>query len=210
MFLDITIGVIILYTMVQGYRHGFVHTFFQVAGWIVSIVLGFALYPKITEFLKDKTNFYDFVQGSIAGKILGEASAPTGKLIENLPSMLKEAVNSATNTLAISVSDGLSNIIFNIIGFLAILIIIRFAFFLLTTLFSKKSNDGIIGGIDGLLGLLVGGIKGMVVVFILLALLVPITSLWGNPFLLDSLGGSYIAKDLYDNNLIFLIATDFL
>ncbi|WP_027400314.1 CvpA family protein [Anaerovorax odorimutans] len=217
MYLDIIICVIIIFTMVQGYRHGFVYTFLRMAGWLISVILGFICYPKVTEFLKTKTKLYSVVHEKISDNFLENTSsaAPDSSStaihnLEDLPSAIHNIVNSITNSITSSISDGLATIIFNILCFIIIVIVIKAILFFITSLFSKKSNDGIMGGIDGILGLVMGGIKGLIIVFVFLALLVPITSLWGNTVLLDSLDTSIIADQLYDNNLIFVIMKDFL
>jgi uncharacterized membrane protein required for colicin V production len=99
-------------------------------------------------------------------------------------------------------SDSLTNLIFNIIGFLAVALAIKLFLMLLTMLFSKEKNSGFIGGMDGFFGLLAGALKGIILVYILLALMVPITSLSGSSFLISQLDGSVLGSYLYDNNLI--------
>ena len=210
MYIDAIVAIIILFTMVQGYRKGFVFTLLHMVSWIFAVVLGFVFYPKIVNFINDKTSLHNTIHTSISNKLMDDASSATSQVVNGLPSIMQNAMNSATNSVAVSISDGISNIILNIIGFMIIIVIIKLISLTISTLFSKKSNQGIIGGLDGLLGLLAGGIKGVVIVFIFLALLVPITSLWGNTILLDSLNDSYIARDLYDNNLIFVVLNDFL
>ncbi|MDD2216047.1 MAG: CvpA family protein, partial [Eubacteriales bacterium] len=99
---------------------------------------------------------------------------------------------------------------FQIISFLAVVIGIRLLFILLSSLFGKKRNKGITGFVDGFFGLIVGMLKGAILVFLLLALLVPVIGLSGGDFLADSLRDSSIASTLYDNNLILLIIKDLL
>jgi hypothetical protein len=76
---------------------------------------------------------------------------------------------------------------------------------LFSSLFSKKHNDGIIGFLDGSFGLIAGAIKGLLLIFILLALLVPVISLSSGNGLASALEASRIAGTLYDNNYLLLI-----
>lgn len=206
MWVDVIIAVILVYTIIQGFRHGFVHTFIHTIGWLLAVVLGFVWYPYVIDFLKDKTDFYDSVHAKIAERFSENAGSATNSLLESLPRIIRElfteAFENATNAMASSFADSLSIIIFNIIGFLVVVIGIKLILLFFTSLFSKKSNDGFVGGLDGLLGLVAGGVKGLVIVYILLALMVPITSLSGSTMIIEELEGSVIGSYLYDNNLI--------
>ena len=209
MVVDSFILIILVFTIIQGYRTGFVFTFIHTVGWILAIIMGFVWYPHVINFLKDKTDYYDFVNKTIADKASESADAQTSVFIEGLPDVLKDltakAMSTATDAIANSVAINLSNLIFNIIGFLIVAICIKLILLFVTSLFSKKSNDGFIGGIDGFFGLIAGALKGAIIVFIILAVLVPVTALSGGGIILESIEGSVVGSYLYDNNLIFLI-----
>lgn len=214
MWVDGIIAIIVIFAMVQGYRHGFVQTFLHTVGWILAVVLGFVWYPNVIDFLKNKTDFYDAIHGRIAERISEGTGNTADTAMSGIPevirSLLDKAVDSATSAIANSMSDSLTNLIFNLIGFLAVALIIKLILLSLTFLFSKDKNKGIIGGIDGFLGLFAGVVRGAILVYILLALMVPITSLTGSHFLMDHLDGSVLGSYLYDNNLILQVVKGFL
>ncbi len=214
MWIDGIIVIILVFTVIQGFRHGFVHTFIHTIGWILAVVMGFVWYPHVIKFLKEKTDYYDSVHAKIADKFAENAGSATDSAMTGIPEVIRglldKAVDSATNAAALSFADSLSNLIFNIIGFLIVAMVIKLALFLLTLLFSKKKNEGIMGGIDGILGLLAGALKGAILVYVLMALLVPITSLSSGTFLMDQLDGSVLGSYLYDNNLILSVVKGFL
>lgn len=214
MWVDGIIVIIVIFAVVQGFRHGFVHTFIHTVGWILAVVLGFVWYPHVIKFLKEKTDFYDSVHGKIEDRIAENAGNTTDAAMTGIPEVIRDlldkAIDSATNAIVTSMSENLSNLIFNIIGFLVVAIAIKLALMLLTMMFSKQKNSGIIGGVDGIFGLLAGGLKGIILVYILLAFMVPITSLSGSAFLMDQLDGSVLGSYLYDNNLILKMVKGFL
>ncbi len=124
--------------------------------------------------------------------------------------LLDRAIDSATSAIALSMSDSLTNLIFNIIGFLVVAIAIKLILMTITILFSKEKNGGFIGGADGFFGLFAGALKGIILIYILLALMVPVTSLSGSSFLIGQLDGSVLGSYLYDNNLILGMVKGFL
>ncbi len=209
MWVDGAIAIILIVTVVQGYRRGFVYTFIHTVGWLLSVVLGFVWYPHVIKFLKEETGFYEPVHQKIAARIAENTGSAANSAMTDIPEVIRDlldhAIGTATNAFAQSMSISLSGLIFNIIGFLLIAIVIKLFLLILTLLFSKQRNGGIIGGIDGLTGVFAGALKGLIIVYILLALMVPITSLSGSSFLIGELDGSVMGSYLYDNNLILMV-----
>ena len=214
MWVDGIIAVIIIVSLILGYRNGFAYTFVRTVGWILAVVLGFVWYPHVIQFLKEKTGFYDSVHAAIANRIAENINSTADTALTGIPDVISDlfskAINAAADALSVSMADNFSNIIFNIIGFLVVAIAIKLVLMFITRIFSKKSNDGIIGGIDGFFGILAGAARGIIIVYLLLALLVPVTSLTGSPVLSDAVGSSVIGDYLYNNNLIFSAVKDFL
>ena len=208
MWVDGIIVIVLIFTAVQGYRHGFVRTFLHTVGWILAVVLGFVWYPHVMGFLKEKTRFYTAVHSKIAERIAENASTATDSAMTGIPEVIRglldKAVNSATSAIATSISDTLTGLLFNIIGFLAVALLIKLVLLIFTSLFSKEKNGGLIGGIDGLFGLFAGALKGIIIVYILLALMVPVANLSGSSFLMDQINASALGIYLYDNNLILM------
>ncbi|MEA4986847.1 MAG: CvpA family protein [Anaerovorax sp.] len=209
MWMDIAIGVIILISFILGYVRGFMNTFLHTAGWILSLVLSFVWYPKVSAFLKEKTGFYDMMHARLTERVAAEGSDTTSQILNGIPEVLKEAVTAATNALAESLANGLADVLFSIISFLIVAIGIKLIFLFLTSLFSKRSNDGLTGFFDGVFGAAFGGLKGFVLVLILLALLIPIMNLTSSDFLQNTLNESRFAKVLYDSNPLFLMLNRF-
>jgi uncharacterized membrane protein required for colicin V production len=214
MWVDGIIVIMLIFAVVQGYRRGFLYTFIHTVGWIIAVVLGFVWYPHVIEFLKEKTGFYDSIHGKIAERIAENAGNTTDAAMTGIPEVIRDlvekAINSATDAIANTMSDSLTNLVFNILGFLVVAIVIKLILMSLTFLFSKEKNDGFIGGIDGFFGIFAGALKGIILVYILLALMVPITSLSGSSFLIAQLDGSVLGSYLYDNNLILKMVKGFL
>lgn len=214
MWFDVAIVALLIFTIVEGFRRGFVHTFIHTAGWILAVVLGFVWYPHALDYLKNQTGIYNSINGKITARITEDAGSASNAALSNIPEVirgiLEKAIDSATDAIALTLSDSLSRLVFNILAFLLVVLAIKLILLFITTLLSKKKNSGILGGIDGFLGILSGALKGIVLVYILLALIVPVTSLWGNTILIDELNKSTIGLYLYDNNLILWAVRDFL
>ena len=66
-----------------------------------------------------------------------------------------------------------------------------------------RNSKNLLGTVDSSVGLLFGSIKGAIIIFLLLALMFPLTSLFAPQYihtLNEQLNNSYIAGYLYDSN----------
>lgn len=205
MWMDIVIAIIFVFSTAIGYRTGFVRSFFHAAGWLLSIVLAFVWFPQIELFLREKTDYYESIHKTILDKLTASSAETTDPITEGLPTVLQNVIESAEDAMTSALADGFAGFLFNVISFLLVVLAVRLVFLLLASLLGKKHQDGVIGFVDGVLGLASGALKGILLIFFLLALLVPVITLSGGDFLTESLTASKIAGPLYDNNLILLI-----
>ncbi|MDD3350277.1 MAG: CvpA family protein [Eubacteriales bacterium] len=210
MWLDIAVVVIFLLSTAQGLRKGFVQTFIHAIGWLLALVISYASYPFAASFLKDKTGLYDFLHLSILSRLSDGGSAESDSIINGLPLLLKSPIVAIQDSITATLATGLTDFLFNLMSFLLVALIVRAILLLLSSLLSKKRHGGVTGFVDGLFGLLAGAAKGILLNFVLLALLVPIISFSSGDAIMTALENSMIAKTLYDNNLLFLIIHDFL
>ena len=211
MILDIIVAVIVIGAMAIGFRNGFVHTFFHMAGWALAFVAAFFCVPGITVFLTENTGVYASMRESLLEQL--SDAAMSRHLVNALPDLLRGAAQAAIEQAAEIAATLLADMLIAIVSFLLAVVVIKLTLWIVARALSKKRVKGTRGFFDGLLGLVLGFVKGMLLVFVLLAVMVPIAGLIDSAytdFLLDSLRASYFAGTLYDNNLIVLIVRDFL
>ncbi|MBN7774130.1 CvpA family protein [Clostridium aminobutyricum] len=212
MVLDIIVAVIMLTTMVQGYRRGFLQTFLPTVGWFVGLAAAFFCAPKLKSLMVENTTLYQSVHNAVLEKVSSTLSPQ--EMQGTLPTIIQDFVSKLTETLSGSIAAGVSDFLFTILSFLLLAIGIKWIIFIIFSLPSKrKGGKGLPGLFNGLMGLLFGLVKGLLIVFIFLALVLPVASL-AEPkymsFLLNNLDQSKVAIELYNNNLILLIIRDFM
>lgn len=202
MWMDIAIATIILLSAFFGFRSGFVKTFLHTIGWILSIVLGFIWYPQLNSFLMEHTNYYDSMRESVSIKLSDAATGAVSESFTGIPDILQRAFAAATQTLSDSLADSITNLFFGIISLVLVVALIKLVFWILIQLFSKTKNEGFTGFVDGLLGTGFGALKGLLLVMILMALLVPISNFADTTFFTQSIADSTAGSVLYNNNPI--------
>lgn len=202
MILDIALGVIIVIVAAAGLRSGFVYTFLHTAGWLISLLCGFLLSGRVKAFLVSRESFYSSISENISRRI-GESLPANSIQGDGIPRILNQLLNELSDNLSVSLTDALMSVI----AFALVVLAVKFIFYILTMLFSKK-GFGPLGFLDGILGLVFGLLKGFIIVYFLLAVMFPLVSLAGPDFsfsLLTTLDSSVIAKDLYHNNPLLLL-----
>lgn len=212
MILDIAIIIVLAAAMVQGFRNGFIYTFLNMTGWLLSLVLGFVWSPHVRNFLIEKTDYYESIQQNLSTKF-SSAMNTTDLFVEGFPKLLQKAVDKMAGAAANSFADVMTDFVFTILSFLAVVLLIKLILWIFIGIFSKKHSGGLTAFLDGTAGLCAGLVKGLLLVFVLLALMVPFMTL-SSPHTAETIQGwlasSRFACDLYDNNLIILIIRDFI
>jgi hypothetical protein len=200
--------------MAHGYRKGFVGAVLRAFGWLLSIIAAMIIYPYATDWLESHTEFYGNIRLALEQRFSAHISAKAGELTDGIPHMIAEAADRVVSALAVSLADGVATVCFSIAVYLALVLAVKLLAFLLVFLFSKRSRgNGIIGGVDSVLGLVFGAVRGMLIAFVLLALILPLSLLIGesaNKMVSDALFSSIFAGELYDNNPLLMLAGGFL
>ena len=204
MWMDIAIAVIVGLSAVFGFVPGFVKTFLHTVGWILSIVLGFIWYPQLKDFLIEHTNYYVSMQDAVGSRLDDAAGTAITEIFGNIPDVLARAFIAASETLTSSLADTITNLFFSIISLVIIMAGIKLIFWILIQLFSKTKNEGFTGFVDGVLGFGFGLLKGVLLILVLMALMVPISNFADTSFFTEAIDQSQVAKVLYNANPILL------
>jgi uncharacterized membrane protein required for colicin V production len=131
--------------------------------------------------------------------------------VDSLPRLISSGMHSAAEGATDALTASLADLILSICCYVLVLFLLKAIFFVLTRLLTKKENRGFVGFLDGLFGLVAGALKGIILVFILLALLLPVVNIASpedSGLILNALDNSYISLALYDSNFLVLLTYD--
>lgn len=215
MALDIGLGIIFLVSVIIGYRKGFTESFLHTVGWLLALVLGFVWTPTVVSFLKQNTDIESTLRTVFTDRLtlaLNSSAPPSPSpegILKGIPDILSNYFSDTGSVIGTAMIENVISAILSIIGLLLIILLIKLIFFVIITLFSKKKRSGIIGFSDGALGFLFGGIKGALLICILLALFLPLANMVHNDFLVNQLESSTYAIKIYNNNPIFFLTKIF-
>lgn len=208
MLLDIIALLILLSVMILGFRNGFLYTFLHSVGWIISLIAAFFLKAHIIKLLEKYTDIQNLFKVHIHESTINSTSSDAYSQIEYIPAVLKEpllkGVKFAGDAAKDIIAEKTSAILYHLVIMLAVAFIIKLLISLILLLFSKRGNFCLLAGVDGFFGLLAGFMKGLIILFVLLAILVPVNGLLDLDIINSSLQSSKAVKILYENNVIML------
>ena len=160
---------------------------------------------RVAEFLTDGP-VGERVSADIADK-LGSSLSSATDACAGLPDMISGGIKVAENSTVTLLADTFTTMVTSVLAFG----IIVFGIWLIAHIFMVPASrrKSVIGAADRLAGAAAGAVKGIIVVFILLALLVPVVNLSDpgtSAAIMSQLASSQFAGIMYDNNLLLLVA----
>ena len=223
---SIVIGVAFLICIIAGWARGFFRVLISVAGLIVSIVIAVYAAPALSSYIQKNTEWDDKLAERIAEKLeFSEMGEETSRGIQvalidqlPLPDIIKDDImdNNNLETYDILKATGvydyiaksISMVIINGAVFIGLLLLCRIVFLVLGRLAKGIDNIPIIGEIDKIGGALLGGLKGIIFIWIFFLILSLTSTMDWSSNLIESVRQSGILKLLYDNNILLDIVGD--
>jgi uncharacterized membrane protein required for colicin V production len=209
---DVMIGLLIVLSIITGYAKGFVRTFLHAIGWILALVLAFVWSPNVREWLISHTKVYENMQELLTDKF-ADSVPGTAATFDSLPKALSQGLDTVTGNISSIMITRFTDIVFSVFSFVLVVLAIKLVLYILVGILSKKNRRGFTGMLDGVLGAVAGGVTGIFLVYVLLALLIPLTALVSvelTQTISGAIDKSYIANIMYNNNLVIIVFKDFL
>lgn len=223
-WLGLAVLVLLIFSMADGYRRGFVKEVVSVLLVLVSVVLVWLINPYVNEFIRENTSAYEkiqavsesFVDSLVDGtENMGEEEQNALISSMDLPELLQNGITEnntasvyqylAVNTFAGYISGYLANIAVNCLSFLISYILSSVLIHVLAYGLDLLAKLPVLRGINKIAGALVGG--GKCVIFVWVGMLV-LTILCNTEVGQKGLGlirGDSILNFLYGKNIFIRI-----
>ncbi len=212
MIMDIAILIVLVLTIFLSMRKGFALSVVSFFKGFASLILAWFFCDDLADWLMNKTEI-----GQKAIEHINEgltAKWENSDIYMALPDLFKEnGSGDISSSLIENGSAKIAQMLLTIVCFVLIVVILRLVLTLIGKVFSYKNNEGFAGKIDWMLGLILGITLGIIYVFLFLALLLPVAGLFMPQYcetIMGWLDNSFIAGDLYNNNLLLIFFRDFL
>lgn len=206
--LDIILVLILLISIFMGYKKGLVNVAFNILAFLMALIITFILYKPVTNLVIKNTDFDEKIAQIIVenGTIKEDGNVEERSGIEGyIDKYVKDTTINATNNTVESLSKIVAEKVVSIIVIILLFIVSRVLVILLKFLFNSLAELPIIKQCNEIGGLIYGVIRGVVVIYILLAIIFFIVSMNNSQFWTGLIDSSIITKMIYTNNLILKI-----
>ena len=206
---DIIGALIVLTLIIWGAKKGFVKSVFSLGSLILSLILALSLYPVVTDFLEDsvvgdyvRLNVFQAFDEKEDDDITAEEAGDTLNLPGSFQKTVSDAIDQATETVKESLADTMANLALKILGILIVFLLTKIILWLLSVLLNAVAQLPVIRTANKLLGGITGAIYGVLILYLILALLTFTTAIktFNKPTQLV-LESKYISS-MYHQNII--------
>ncbi len=219
--IDGAVGLIVLVAVLRGAIKGVGDTILKMICIIGGIGLGVYFKDTLKDFLM-KTKLERTMHGRIFEMIRGDAGTPDPASEEGVKSLFGSIISpdgsgdsilskslggifsDAADRAADAAAERLTEIAMGIIAFAFIILAVSLVMFILRMILKSLRDESImIGFADRVLGMVLGLVRGLMLAWIAVALLIPVTTLVSPehvPAMMEALQLTTAAKVLYDVN----------
>lgn len=220
-WMDICVIIIIVTSGLRGLTIGLILSFFNIASYILAGIIAKVYYPFVSIFIVENTNWFYKIQQFILRnmKFLANDNLQTEGVsnenvfeMMNLPKIFEKSFmksdaftqysEGVLYNVNIYISELVAKVIIDLLSIIIIFVVAKIVLNILGTVLNGIASLPIIRQFNRLGGLIFGFIKGVLIIFILAAIMIPIVSIFPTSTLASALENSVIAKSCYDHNIL--------
>lgn len=199
----IIIGIIALSTFI-GYKQGLVKSAIKILSFFIAIIVAFALYKPVSNIVVNNTQIDDNIKNEIIQKITPEGVQTNQEVSIEERATLK-IIGNATNTIE-GIAETFAVKLIETFILLLIYILVKIALKFVSALTDLITKLPILKQVNKTGGIVYGMIKGIVLVYTILAVVYLMAPLLDKS-VSENIDKSIITKTLYNNNIILNIIT---
>ena len=206
--LDVIIVAIIALNVYVCYKKGLVNLAVGLIAVVAAIILSVVFYKPVTNIVMENTEFDETIEKTIVETFAPEGAEGQVKyvgILSYLETEVGNAINDTKNEVVYETAGAMAEKILNLIVFIAIFTLVRVALFALTFVADAITSLPILKQLDDAGGILYGLIKGLLIIYVILAIASLVIAFTANTSISDIISSSFVTKFFYDNNIILNI-----
>lgn len=211
--IDIVVVAFILASIWMGYKRGLIDCLVKIASFAIAIVLAFVLCAPVGGLIKETTQIDESLSQTIEETLASNVETEEKKEESNMPEVItnyiadqiKSATAQTQDAIAKEVSVKVTDTIINGAAFIGIFLVARFALFFFRKIADIFAKIPLIKQVNELGGVLYGVLRGVFIVYLVLAIISFISALILQTGIIEAINASYITSMLYNNNLLLKI-----
>ncbi len=197
----VILGIIALTTFI-GYKQGLVKSAIKILSFFIAITVAFILYKPVSNVIINKTSLDDNIKNIMIEKIKPEGVDENQEInIENNDRL--DIIGVTTNTIE-GIANAFTVKLIETATLLLIFIFIKIALKFVTALTGLITKLPLLKQVDKFGGTIYGIVKGIILVYTILAVIYLIMPLL-NKTVIDDINSTILTEALYNNNIILNI-----
>ena len=207
--LDIIIIAIMALSIFLGYKKGLVKVAVKLCAFLIAVIVTLIFYKPVSNMIIDNTQLNEKIENIIienGTKELEQSDEEEQKnILENMQEYVENSVTQTQNEIVINAAKEISVRLINILVIVALFIATRLLLILLVLISDLITNIPIIKQFNEIGGILYGTIRGLALIYVILAIVFLITSITSNNEIITTINSSYITQFMYNNNILLNI-----
>ena len=207
--LDIIILAIMAISIFLGYKKGLVKVAVKLCAFLIAIIVTLVFYKPVSDMIINNTELDEKIENVIienGTSELQESNEEEQKnLLENMQEYVDNTITQTQNEIVESAAKEISTRLINILVMVGLFIATRLLLILLVLISDLITSLPIIKQFNKLGGLLYGIIRGLALIYAILAIVFLIVSMSANTNILTLINTSAITKFMYENNILLNI-----
>ena len=208
--IDIILIAILIISAFLGYKKGLIKLAVKLFAFVIAVVVTLVLYKPVSNLIIEKTELDDNIKNVIIENGTQEIEENNGEIKEDgfmayMQDYVGDTIAEAQNDIVTSVAEVVSVKAINLIAIIGIFVVTRVALILLTLISDLITKLPIIKQFNKLGGTVYGVLRGLLIVYFVLAIAFLIVSATGNNAIISAIDGSIVTKFMYTNNILLNI-----
>lgn len=211
--IDIILIAIIGLTVLYGYKRGLVEVAFKIFSFLVSILISLILFFPISNYIIRNYNIDENIEKAILTNVVKEQNSTNSEkevnedsiILKYINKNIKETTDKAKQEIIEIAAKEISIKIINIGIIIILYIITRIILIFAKNIAEMIANLPILKQFNELGGAIYGLLKSMLIIYVVLAVIMLLSSMTDLSFIVQEILNSRITSILYNNNLIIML-----
>ena len=205
---DIVILAIIVLCIIIGYVRGLTGSLIKIVSFVLSLIIAFVLFVPVSNVIINNTEIDENLEASIRNMIIQEEQNENENMPEAITDYIGQKIDQAADDAKEAIVDSTArDVALTIVKagtWIALFIIARILLIFLRFITSLIAKLPVIKQFDKLGGIIYGLLEGLIIVYVLLALISFISPML-NGTLANAIDESFVGSMMYNNNLLLKI-----
>lgn len=207
--LDIIILAIMAISIFLGYKKGLVKVAVKLCAFLIAVIVTLVFYGPVSNIIMNNTEFDENIEKVIienGTKKIEESNEEENKnFLDNMQEYVDNTVTQAQNEIVEKAAKEISVRLINIVVIVGLFIITRLALIVLVFVSDLITSLPIIKQFNELGGVIYGVVRGLALIYVVLAIVFLLVSTTANNSILHTIESSIITEFMYKNNILLNI-----